>query len=280
MTKYSIIIPCRDRLELLQKAIDSIPERNDIEIIVVDNSDTPIGNEKLKPRKLSILHYIISDSKKGAGHARNVGLNYINGDYTIFLDSDDYFMPKAFEAFDKYVDSYYDIVFFDSNSIRLSDQQPSTRHKRIHKQIMDYLQTHNEDQLRYQFVNPICKMFRSGFLKDGQFQFQEVKVSNDLMFSTITGHYAKTITADSAVVYMITEAPRGASLVKQRSAENQFIRFKVFVDHYLFMQSIGRKDLCFRMSSYVWKALFDFGPIWFFRYIKYAYIHNINVFKV
>ena len=39
---YSIIIPHRDSLELLKRAIASVPNRSDIQIIVIDNTPNEI----------------------------------------------------------------------------------------------------------------------------------------------------------------------------------------------------------------------------------------------
>lgn len=276
---YSVVIPCRDKFILLVKAINSVPDREDIEIIVVDNSDTPFGEPKMPVLSKARLVYLTSDPTKGAGRARNVGLEHISGKHTLFLDADDYFTPDAFTAFDRYLDKGFDIVFFDADSIRLSDGKHSTRHEKIHLYITHYLKTHKEDFLRYHFGNPICKMFRSEFLKEGRYKFQEVKVSNDMMFSVATGHYAKSITADPSVVYMITEAGKGQSLVKSKTAINQYTRFTVLVEYNAFLKSVGRKDMYYKLSSATLQALVYFGPLWFFKYIKHAHKHGLKVFS-
>lgn len=275
---YSVIIPFRDKLDLLIKAINSIPDREDIEIIAVDNSDTPYGESKMPTTSNARLVYLISDSTKGAGRARNEGLRHVNGRWVLFLDADDYFIPEAFSAFDRYVEQDYDIVFFDADSIRLIDGKHSTRHEKIHFYITHYLKTHKEDFLRYHFGNPICKMFRSEFLKEGRYKFQEVKVSNDMMFSVVTGHYAKSIAADPSVVYMITEAGKGQSLVKSKTAINQYTRFTVLVDYNAFLKSVDRTDMYYKLSSATLQALIYYGPIWFFRYLRYARKKNMHVF--
>lgn len=276
---YSVVIPCREKVDLLLKAIYSIPDREDIEIFVVDNSDIPLGESKMPVLSKAQLTYLTSDPTKGAGCARNVGLEHISGKYTIFLDADDYFTPDAFFAFDRYLDKGYDIVFFDADSIKLSDGSRSTRHEKIHQYISIYLKNNKDDYLRYHFGNPICKLFRTEFLKKGNFRFQVVKVSNDMMFSVITGHNAKLVTADPSVVYMITEAGKGQSLVKSKTAINQYTRFTVLVEYNAFLKSVGRKDMYYKLSSATLQALIHFGPFWFFKYIKYAHQHGLKVFS-
>lgn len=279
MYNYTIIIPYRDKYDLLCKAVDSVPDREDIQVIIIDNSEKPLPQARVPQKNQTTVLFLTSDPTKGAGCARNVGLQHISGKYTIFLDADDYFTSEAFPAFDRYLEKEYDIVFFDADSVKLSNGTHSTRHEKIHRYITNYLKNHKDDYLRYHFGNPICKMFRSEFLKEGGYQFQEVKVSNDMMFSVTTGHYAKTVTADPSVVYMITEADKGQSLVKSKTAINQYTRFTVLVEYNAFLKSVNRADMYYKLSSATLQALIHFGPLWFFRYIKYAHKHGLKVFS-
>ena len=208
MFSYSVIIPCRDTFDLLAKAVKSVPDREDIQIIIVDNSTTPLSVENVPPKNSAELFLAYSDPDLGAGHARNVGLNYVKGQWILFLDADDFFSPKAFDAFDKYLTSNYDIVYFSADSIRLKDGGQSSRHESIHRYIQGYRRTGNEDLLRYRFVNPIAKMMKASFVLGSGIKFDEVKASNDMMFSIRTGHAANTITADPTPVYIITEGEK------------------------------------------------------------------------
>lgn len=68
-----------------------------IEIIVVDDystKDTNIGAFLDAPNVLLVKH----DTNKGAGEARKTGLKYVTGDYTLFLDSDDYLKQDYIET--------------------------------------------------------------------------------------------------------------------------------------------------------------------------------------
>ena len=106
---YSVIIPYHDKYELFVKAIGSVPDRKDIQIIIVDNASIPLNEESIPEKQNAIVSYTMSSSSKGAGHARNVGLKMVQGKNIIFLDADDYFTNIAFDAFDKYKDEEYDV---------------------------------------------------------------------------------------------------------------------------------------------------------------------------
>lgn len=98
--KLSIIIPVYNQEELIIKCLDSIPEREDIEIIVVDDASTDNTTN-------SVINYaartnnkvlLISNTKnKGAGASRNIGIEQATGEYIMFLDSDDYIYTDRFE---------------------------------------------------------------------------------------------------------------------------------------------------------------------------------------
>ena len=89
MSKVSIIIPVKNRAELLRKTLDNLLNQSlpPHEIIVVDDhSDDNI--------RQVIFDYIteatfLNNEGRGPGAARNLGLSVATGDYIQFFDSDD-----------------------------------------------------------------------------------------------------------------------------------------------------------------------------------------------
>lgn len=109
--KYSFIIPHHNNHELLLRCINSIPVRNDVEIIVVDDN----SDDEKKPKKLrSDIKLISIDSKhtKGAGRARNYGLKIATGQWLLFADSDDFYEKGILEKLDYYLSDCIDLLFF------------------------------------------------------------------------------------------------------------------------------------------------------------------------
>lgn len=267
---YSIVVPYRDKYDLFVKAVDSIPDRNDIQIVIVDNAIEALTKEKIPTKQQATVVYTTSSPTKGAGCARNEGLKHVEGKFLLFLDADDYFTPDAFDSFDKYLSSDYDIVFFKPTSIKLSDGTNSDRHYIYDGFIEEYIKTSNEDKLRHRWVTPWSKMIRASVVREHQIQFDETKVANDAMFSAKSGHYARTITACDDVVYVVTEGGVGSSLTKSHNKENMFIRYQVAVRRYQFVVSIGRKDQRPRLAGFIRAALFTFGLKEAYRYWRYA----------
>lgn len=275
---YSVIVPYRDKYELFIKAVDSIPDCVDIQIIIVDNSPQSLGKCEIPVKEKANICYVISSPTRGAGGARNEGLKHVEGKYLLFLDADDYFTPDAFCAFDRYLDESYDIIFFKSTSIKLGTGEESNRHKTYVDYIDAFLQNGDENKLRFWFTVPWAKMIRTELVMENSIAFDETIASNDLMFSVKTGYYASKITTSNEIVYVVTEGGANQSIDKNRSKESQFARYMVAVSQYKFMEEVGRKDQRFSLLSYVLRSFKDFGVYEFFRYLRYAREKKVNIF--
>lgn len=90
---YTIIIPHKNIPDLLERCLHTIPTRDDLEVIIIDdNSDSDKVNFGDFPGTDRPDTTIIFDkSGKGAGHARNLGVEKARGEKLIFADADDYF---------------------------------------------------------------------------------------------------------------------------------------------------------------------------------------------
>ena len=275
---YSIIIPFRNNLEQLVPALRSIPDRDDIQVVLVDNSEKSLEHEFINPLKKCRLDYKTSDPKKGAGCARNVGIDNAVGRWLLFLDSDDFYMSGAFDAFDKYIESKVDIIFFHTTSRLLGTEIPGKRHLIYEYIFRKYHKTKNDKYLRFRVITPYCKMIRRALVMSEKIRFQEVKVSNDVMFSIVSGYKAQEILCDDFVAYCVTEGPQGSSLTKQVTRENSLIRFLVNIECYKYLDKVGVKEARPSMLGNIIKAFKYFGPREALRYFSIARRERINVF--
>ena len=110
--KLSIIIPTFNRENKIVNALNSIPRRSDIEVIVIDDASSDNTVEILKEYKGLNLKIIQLTNNGGPGKARNYGLDIMQGEWFTFLDSDDCLVT---DEFNKVIDSYlvdkYDIIW-------------------------------------------------------------------------------------------------------------------------------------------------------------------------
>lgn len=99
--KISVIIPVYNtNPEFLQKAINSVLNQTykNIEVIIVNDGSTDNNTlnflKTLDDKNINI----INQETKGAGGARNTGLNAVTGDYIGFLDADDWLDKNFYEV--------------------------------------------------------------------------------------------------------------------------------------------------------------------------------------
>ena len=120
-SKFSILMNCYNCEKYLKEAIDSIYNQtySDWEIIFIDNCSTDSSSEIAKGYD-SRLKYFKTSKTIPLGEARQFGLQYCNGEYLAFLDTDDIWLPqkleKQLEAMEKFPDvqmSYTGVIFID-----------------------------------------------------------------------------------------------------------------------------------------------------------------------
>ncbi len=96
--KLSVIIPAYNSEMFLAETLDCLDMQllNDMQIIVVDDGSTDrtaVIIEEYAKKFQNILY--VYQENAGVSAARNNGLDYAMGKYTVFLDSDDLFTPKS-----------------------------------------------------------------------------------------------------------------------------------------------------------------------------------------
>lgn len=88
MIKFSIIIPNYNEGKYIRECLESVFSQTykNYEVIVVDDGSTDDSIDIIKDFDVKLYH----SNGLHAGGARNVGLDNANGEYIVFLDSDDY----------------------------------------------------------------------------------------------------------------------------------------------------------------------------------------------
>ncbi len=92
----SVVIPFLNRFESVSKAIDSIINQTYCywELILVDDFSTEIYIPDIKDDRIKLFR---NDKNIGPGASRQKGIEYSNGDFICFLDSDDIYLPRFLE---------------------------------------------------------------------------------------------------------------------------------------------------------------------------------------
>jgi len=108
MPFFSVVIPVKDRPQLLYRALDSLRKQTfrDFEVIVVDdNSLEDISRVTGEFPDLDLILLRQAKGKKGACAARNLGGDRATGTYIAYLDSDDIFLPEKLTSVAREIDT-------------------------------------------------------------------------------------------------------------------------------------------------------------------------------
>ena len=243
---FSIIIPHYNSPKLLDKLIDSIPLKDTIQLIVVDDkSDQYLQDLSKIEQKLIKRNAIFLRNKtnqKGAGVCRNIGLKKAIGKWVLFADADDFFTEDAFDRMEEIVDSNADIIYFAPTSQYLNSTEKAERHKNYEKLVLDYVANpsrENEILLKYKFLPPWSKMIKRTLIEKNNLMFEEVPVSNDVMFSLYSAYYAKKIDACSNNMYCATRSK--GTLTTKHDVKWLEVRVHVFIERYCFLKKVLNK---------------------------------------
>lgn len=282
---YSFVIPHHNTPDLLQRLIDTIPQRRDIEIIVVDdNSDDD--------KKASIIRsdvrtiYIDKEHTKGAGRARNVGMAAAKGKWLLFADADDLYKPNFVDVLDEYKDDDLEILFFnvdsvDSDTLELGHDRFSSI-----QGIVNELDGTNETSDRFLYLRwgPWCKMISRDFVSKYHFFYEEINNGNDVLFSLATSYFVKKWKLDKRVLYSLTYRPGSitySKLTRKKYATTLLnIRkreeFAKFIGHKNWISTLLKRNYLNSIPRFLCTKL-RHSPLKGSEILLYYFMHMMNI---
>ena len=225
---YSIIIPHYNIPELLVRCINSIPVREDIQVIVVDDCSPNTDKYKETYPELSrpYLEYYSTPKGGSAGRARNVGIEHAKGKWLSFVDADDLLVENAADLLFKYKDRPEDVLFFQSKSVMCDDLTKLSGRNIFSYNFKHYFKTGIEQTLRLEFDAPWGKVIKKTLINKYQIRFDQVLYSNDTFFSASIGVYAKSIFVPEEILYIVTERTGSLTSAKLKTFEEWKIRYR------------------------------------------------------
>lgn len=273
MIKYSYIIPHKDSIKLLLRCINSIEDKENSQIIVIDDNSRNQDEIIAAIGTFPSVELILSKHNIGAGAARNLGLKKAIGKWILFADADDFFNEGYIHAVDKYYNSHNDIIIFDTNS-RISDSLQITENRFPEWSVI----IKRRDFERSKWVIPVVwgKLYLRRFIDENSICFDEVFASNDVMFCYKANLLAKSYLIDDYVLYCSTK--NSNSLCYNINEKNILCRVQVLKRTNALLRSIGMNKYQYNIFSLIllfrrigWKRFF----CEFFRYIKNTPLNNI-----
>lgn len=235
MFKYTIIIPHKNIPNLLQRCLDSIPKRDDVQIIVVDDNS--------EPQKVDFSHFpglgekcvevYFTKDGKGAGYARNIGIQHAKGEWVLFADADDYYDRSLLDILDQSLDDSYDILFYNFHSYI----------KELENRYQSYYITGNEDPIRYIWT-PWNKVFSRKLIINNNLLFDEIQVGNDAMFCLKANYIATKVKIILDKLYYYTNDNTNSITLKYKSFTKELNRLDINIKINTFLKRINKTIYC------------------------------------
>ena len=237
MINYSFIIPHHNSPDLLNRCLDSIPQREDIEIIVVDDNSDADKRPQINRPDVKLI-YIDAEHTKGAGRARNYALKEAKGKWLVFSDADDYFVSGFMDVLDNYKDADCDVVYHPAKAVDTVTQEEMPALLKRHN---DYFAKYDGskdslDLIKFHLHSPWWKMVRRELVIKKSLQFEEVTKGNDTFFSYQVGYFARKVCVEQTPLYVYTYNRHGItngkknkaiylSIFRNKHKVNEFYRF-------------------------------------------------------
>lgn len=198
----SIIIPAYNVEKYVEKCIESCYNQqldySQYEVLVIDDG-SPDGSVKIVQGLMESYSNlkIISQDNKGLGGARNTGIQNAKGRYLLFLDSDDYLVPKVLSRLlEKAVSNSLDILDFAANGVR---DDGSIVYTITHQSCP--VPVSGSEYFKHGHHNSACvRVYRRAFLLQHQLLFKERVYIEDVEFNFKGIFLAERIMATPLVV--------------------------------------------------------------------------------
>lgn len=205
--KISVIVPIYNTEHYLRECLDSLVNQTfeSLEIILIDDGSTDnsgkIANQYSKHYPNVHVHHKIN---QGQSIARNYGLNFVKGEYVIFLDSDDYVPLDAYEKLYNLSIKYdHDIVLGDFMKATRKGKHKTKLYLEVFPENMgDMSNTHIKYYPKLVWDTGIGnRLYKKSFLDKHSLRFLEGVLYEDLLFSIKAHYLAESVGLLNEVVY-------------------------------------------------------------------------------
>ena len=178
----SVIIPIYNTEPYLEQCIESVVNQSyrDLEIILINDGSTDGSGDICKKweKSDSRIRYV-EKCNEGQGVARNLGIGLANGEYMVFIDSDDYLDLNLIQkAYDFITEQKADICVYAHYEVG-DELEPCLLYYKLQQG-----SNVRENQTLFSFMMPILwdKMFSSKLVKNAGITMSN-RICEDLVFN-------------------------------------------------------------------------------------------------
>lgn len=200
----SVVVPVFNTKEWIGDCLQSLINQTIKfhEIIIVDDcsTDGSIDIIKKAEKEYGNISVYSSESNLGPGHARNLGLSKVSGDYVMFVDSDDILREDSIEILNQIISNEryeYDVLYYEADSFGMVEYVNSYDYRRgIIDTDADGICGPSFFNMTYPmdyYASPCLSLYRTDYLKNGCIEFPEGLFFEDEYFSFVSLQEAKHV---------------------------------------------------------------------------------------
>lgn len=273
MPKVSIILPVYNVEMYLERCLESLLKQDldDYEILVIndgspDNSQEIIDNYAKKyPEK--VKSYIKTNG--GLSDARNYGLERANGEYIIFVDSDDYVKENMLKKL-------YEIGKSNNLDILCCDYTIVKDNRHIYNKVSGDKKSGLITSVGYFFAG-VCawnKMFKRNFLLGNRFMFPKGIIYEDLAsIPSLVKYNPKIYYLNDSFVFYVHDS---VSITRTKEYKKSFE--DIFKACDIITNSLIETKFFDELEYLMCYHLLYLGALNFYKYEKYEQIDKISDF--
>ena len=213
MTKIrlSVIVPTfNTSADLLENCLESLYQQDfiSVEFLILDDGSTEDWIEPI------VRNYVSKDARfryirkenSGVADTRNQGIGISQGEYIMFVDSDDQLMPNACDYAVKRIESVgSDVIIMGIQDVHASDVNFQKMLNENEKTTMMYsvmAMTSIYEDWHIKIDSPWAKIFKSSIIKKNNIQFPcQLQRSEDAIFCLLYYNICQQIYIDSHPIY-------------------------------------------------------------------------------
>lgn len=244
----SVIIPVYNSERTIIDCLLSVINQtySNTEIIIVNDGSSDNSLEKIE--EFSKVHSmvpirLISQENQGVAVARNTGIRYSNGEFIVFLDSDDQYKPYFIELMMREAIKNNNTVLvtvdFDLNN---TGRYLSDLPNRKKEPVCISLKTLAENYWYYYemgIINSPCnKLFSKSLIENNNLRFPEgIKIGEDLLFNLLYFECIQSILYIPVQSYIYNLHENQATSRIQENIRNDMVTFLLAIKKFLTVNS-------------------------------------------
>lgn len=254
--KYSVIIPIYNAAETLHRCLDSLVSqlREDTELLLVNDGSTDASLEICDEYAARFPQIrLFSKENGGVSSARNLGLQQAQGEYVLFVDSDDAVDKNYFTVVDSALVDHPALLMFGVDTKCGKKKRWFSPRDRDFFYVGDACASALADSIRRQEFNLITtKAFRRDLIEANHIRFEErLDIGEDKLFSFSYAVHINSVRCISDSLYHLSMDRRDSLSRKKRDD----LLESVLLEHQLLIDILHRSELSDRNRKKLNKAI-------------------------